>query len=307
MLHYATLHQVRSYLGMAVTETADDGKLRDFIVRSVKSIDKRCRRRFDVRRATLSFDYPLKRRERMGVYSVEDFVYQMNMVADWSNSRLKLDDDLLEVLTLTNGDDVEIDSDDYVLDPRRTYPKLSISLKSSSGVTWQHGDNGAVREVIDLDGYWGHNPDYDEAFVDSLDTVEDNPLSNSATELTVNDADGDAGDYTAVRFQAGHMIKIEDEFCFVRGVNATTNKLTVARGFHGTDGAEHAQDTIIYVYRPWGDIVMACDRLVAWRYRQKDADVFDKINIIGTGIQISPSAMPPDVLELLPAPKPMRL
>lgn len=308
MIHYATLHQVRAYIGLSATETADDAKLRDLIVWSVRSIHKRCRRRFDVRRETLSFDFPLRTRERLGVYSIEDFAYQMNAVADWSNLRLRLDDDLLDVETLTNGDGTEIDdADDYVLEPSKLYPKHTVRLKASSGVVWKYGSDGDVDEVIDIDGHWGYHPEYGDAFVDSLDTVRDNPLADSDTELTVSDADGDAGDYTATRFQAGMMGRIEDEYVFIRDVDTDTDKLTIARAFHGTTAAAHAQGTTIYVYRPWGDIVLACVRLVTWRYRQKDADVFEKTNIIGTGISISPSAMPPDVLELLPAPKPMGL
>lgn len=308
-MHYATLTQVRAYIKLTTAETLDDSLLTFFISKSVQAIDAYSRRRFDVRREARLFDFPLRKIDRMGVYSAEDFVYAMNMTADWMDQRLRMDDDLLEVLTLTNGDGTEIDSGDYVLKPANSYPKYAIELKSGSGVTWQVDSDGNREQVIDLDSYWGHHPRYgDLAWVDSLDTVRDNPLTAAATSLIVTNSDGTAGDLESPRFQAGQMLKIEDateddEFLFVVGVDDTTNVLTVTRGHNGTTAVGHAQGTAIYIYRPSANIVLACTRLVAWRYRQKDADTFDKATIMGTGIAITPSAMPADVRNLLPHPR----
>ena len=69
----------------------------------------------------------------------------------------------------------------------------------------------------------------------------------------------------------------------------------------------HDQGTMIEIWRPEANVVLACIRLTAWRYAQKDANVFDQTTILGTGIQIQPSAVPVDVLSLLPGPKGMRL
>jgi hypothetical protein len=308
MIHYATLHQVRSYLKLKTAETSDDELLKDFVRASTRSIDKYTRRRFDVRLETRNYDYPVPKSGLHGVYKAEDFVYQMNAVADWVDARIKLDDDLLAVDTLTNGDDVEISSGDYVLEPANNYPKHSIKLVEDSDVSWQTGSSGERKQIIDVKGHWGYHDRYDsDAWCSSLDSVQDNPLSAGATEITVNDADGDAADTTGTRFQAGQLVKIEDELAFIVSVNYTTEKLTVIRGHHGTTAAEHVQGTVIYVFKPMEDVVLACVRLVAWRYRQKDSDVFDKQTILGTGIAITPSALPADIRELLPFPKPMRL
>lgn len=310
MIHYATLHQVKQYLGILSTETTDDVKLTSFIRQSGRSIDKRCRRRFDVRKETRSFDMPSVKMDRIGTYSIEDLVYQLNAAGELDSRRLRLDDDLLEVVTLTNGDDNEITSGYYVLLPANDYPKFAIRLRDDSDVGWEPSSGGSRQQVIDVSGLWGYHQYYgddDDGWVDTLDTVQDNPLSANATSITVSDADGEASDLEDTRFQKGNLIKVGDEFIFVRATNTTTNVLTVLRGYHGTTAAAHAQNDVVYVFRPWADIVLATIRLCAWRYRQKDVDIFDKANIIGTGISISPSAMPPDVLELLPAPKPPRL
>jgi len=308
MIHYATLHQVRLYLGAASTETADDTKLTMLIRQSVRSIEKRCRRRFDVRRETRSFDVPSAKIDRLGTYTLEDVVHILNSVGELSALALRLDQDLLDVEEVTNGDDTEVTSAQYVLKPGNMYPKHTIKIRDEAGIYWQRESDGGREQAIDVDAHWGYHPYYDEdAWIDTEDEVEDNPLSSSATSLTVNDIDGDASDLQAVRIQVGNMLRIEDEYLYVQAVNTSTNVATVVRGFHGTTAAAHVLNTQVDVFRPWDDVVLATIRLVAWRYRQKDADAFDRINIVGTGIQISPSAMPPDVLEMLPAPKPGRL
>lgn len=307
-MNYATLHQVRAYLKLKATETDDDNLLKTFIRQSVKSIDGYCKRRFDIRRETRSFDYPLPKFERIGVYRAEDFVTQMNVLGDWLDARLKVDDDLLEVVTLTNGNGNAFSTSDFVLEPTNLFPKHSVRLLESSDQVWETGTSGDREQIIDLDGYWGFHDRYDDdTWVDSLDTVQDDPLSAVSTQLTVSDADGDAGDTLGYRIQAGNVLKIESEFVFVASVDYTTNVCTITRAYSGTTVAEHVQGTKIYVFRPMANIVLACTRLVAWRYRQKDVDTFDKAAILGSGIAIIPSAMPADVRDLLPSPKPSRL
>lgn len=302
-MHYSTLHEVRAYLRLTGTETADDDLLTFFIGGSVRAIDEYTRRRFDVRLETRSFDYPFPKRDLMGVYDVEMWVYQMNAAADYSKQRLRMDDDLLEVVTLTNGNGVEIDSSDYYLSPANMYPKHAVRLVSGSGVTWQYGENGETAQVIDVEGYWGRHRRYERAWVDSGDDVQNDPLAIAETVLEVSDYSGATADLESPRFQVGQMLKIGSEFVFVQSINTVDNELTIERGYNGTTAVEHVQGTAIYVYRPEQNIRLACSRLAAWRYRQKDVDTFDKSAILGSGIAIIPSTMPADVRELLPFPK----
>lgn len=50
---------------------------------------------------------------------------------------------------------------------------------------------------------------------------------------------------------------------------------------------------------PPADIVMACQRLAAYLYRQKDAQVFDVTAMAATGVLSIPQGFPKDVLQLL--------
>lgn len=297
-MHYATLYQVRQYLRREGADpTVDDNRLIQFINEAVRLIDNYKGRRFDCRLETRYFDYPERRRETIGNYSEPALI---------GKDYLRLDDDLLAVSTLTNGDGTSIASTAYTLHPKNLYPKHKIELVSSSGVTWLTDAEGDKRQVISLTGYWGYHDRYNsEAWEDSLDTVQDDPLTSGATTLTVSDADGVALDGSLQRFQAGQMLKIESEFLLVSAVSTARNVLTVKRGYNGTTAASHVKTTPVYIWRPMANIVAACTRLVAWRYRQKDVDVFDKSAILGTGLKIIPSNMPPDVVQLLGAPKMM--
>lgn len=303
-MNYVTLHQVRQYLKLDTEETTDDTLLERLIREINGNIEEWCGRRFDVRQETRTYDYPVEIREALGLYDIEAWVARWNVVSEgYMRKRLRLDDDLLSLTTLTNGDDTTISASDYVLDPANKYPKHSIKLVGDD-TNWQLPTGGQREQVIDVTGLWGYHRRYsDKAWIDTLDTVQDNPLSSSATSLTVSDADGDAGDGEGTRFQAGNMIKIGSEYLDVVSVNTSTNVLTVVRGYNGTTAAEHAQGITIYVYRPMENIVRAAKRWVKYVYRQKDVDTMDTAHILGTGVRITPSMIPPDVVALLPSPR----
>jgi hypothetical protein len=182
------------------------------------------------------------------------------------------------------------------------YPKHTIELKS--GYSWAPDADGEIKQVIALSGLWGFHERYQEAWVDSLDSVENiGGITSGATSITVNDADGDASDMGKTRFQAGQMILIDSEFLYVTGVNTTTNTLTVQRGYNGSTAAAHDKDDVIYIWRPMPIVVKACVRLVQWMYTQKDVDNFDRTFVVGTGVVSVPTALPADVRIFLGAQK----
>lgn len=67
---------------------------------------------------------------------------------------LVLDDDLLTVTRITNGDGTEITGDQYVLLPANTTPKWAVKLKASSGVSWAYVDD--PEGAIEVEGTWGY-------------------------------------------------------------------------------------------------------------------------------------------------------
>lgn len=312
-MYYTTLHQVRTYLRLGDAQTQDDELIKVFALQSTRSIDRYCKRRFDVYRDTVEYDYPVPPVNRIGVFSVQHWVASMNWVAGDVMGKLALSEDLLLVITLTNGDGTTIAADDYVLEPNNLWPKNTVRLKRGSGITWQYDESGNRKQVVTLDGYFGYHTRYaDLAWVNSLDTLQSG-ITDTDTSLSVADADGIAGDSLAVRFQVGNQIRLTHpttsaiEFMDIIEVDTAANTLTVSRGFNGTTAVAFPSGVAIYVYRPMDDIVLACTRLVAWRYRQKDADSFNREILLGTGEMIIPTDMPADVQRLLPAPKGERL
>jgi hypothetical protein len=301
---YATLTDLREYLGLAATETADDALLARLLEQVSRNIESHCGRRFDARQETRVFDYPLPpaSRYRFGSYSADDFVSAMSASADMNAGRLRMDDDLLSATTITNGDGATVSSGDYVLEPANMTPSSAIRIKSGSSERWLPGSDGSREQVISVAGVWGYHLDYSRAWVNTGDTVQDNPLTASATSLTVADADGVAAD-GRTRFLTGNLIAINGEYLEVTAVDTNTNTLTVWRGVNGSNAVEHAAGSAITVYRPMADIERAALRWCKYIYRQKDADTSDTAHILGTGIAIRPSAMPPDVMKLLPSPR----
>lgn len=67
---------------------------------------------------------------------------------------LFVDDDLLSVTTLTNGDGNAIASTNYRLLPPNDSPKYGIELYDDSTVSWVAGDHR--QEAIQVQGSWGY-------------------------------------------------------------------------------------------------------------------------------------------------------
>ena len=301
-MDYATLTQIRDYLKLSAAETADDTLLQRFINDAADYINDI--RRCDVRYETRYYDYPIQAASAFGVYDAETWVAQMNAAGLLSQGRLALDDDLLALDSVVNGNVVVIPLTELVTEPANLYPKHILRLKRGSDYRWLPGTNGEREQVIAVAGLWGYRQGYATAWVNSLDTVRDlGGISATAATITVSDADAAAADLESPRFQAGQLLKLADEFVTVLAVNTTTNVLTVARAANGTTAAVHAQGVAVFIFRPAGKIQLAATRLVVWRYRQKDVNTFDKSTSFETGITIVPATIPNDIRSLLPPPR----
>lgn len=289
-MFYATLHQVRESIGNLDGNTAGDALLLKYLRWATDFINHYKGRRYDVRLATIPHDAPIARGSSFGVF---DRAYS----AGEAVPSLILQDDLLDLVELTNGDGEEIVAGSYVLQPNRSTPYSVLKLRG--GEQWRANEDGNIAGALSVTGLWGYHTDYENAFVDSLDTVLNNPLTAGGKTITIDDAGGVAADLESPRFQVGQLLRIEDEFLYLVGVQ--DKSLTVVRGYNGTTAAAHAQGTKIEIYRPEGFIVQACERLVKWRYTQRDTDSFDRTYNVGTGVVSTPTAVPVDVRDILGA------
>ena len=296
MFYYATLTQVKALRDLS--GTTDDALLMEFLYQATDWINTWKERRFDVHQETRYFDVP-------GDPTFKKFGYYPGIAQGaQSNQVLRMDGDLLSVVTLTNGDTTVIPAAGYWLEDRNLYPRHSIRLKSS--YTWEADADGETHQVISVNGLWGYHDHYDKAWVDSGDELQAG-ISAAATSLTVADYTGAADDLLSPRFQVGQMICIDSEFMLITaitaGVGAAADTLTVQRAFNGTTAATHLINAPVYVFRLMGIVVRSTLRLVQWMYTQKDVDTFDRTYVLGAGVVNVPTALPTDVRAFLGAKK----
>lgn len=267
---YGTLSDLRRQLGLSSSQTADDDQLLDLLGAASRLIEGYTGRRFYPSRQTQPYTY-----RDPGV--------------------LLLRDDLLVLCLLTNGDGTTLNSSVIHLHPPGLPVKSSIVLDRTQAAFTHTGD---PVDAIQVDGIWGYHPNWPNAWADSGDSVQDNPLSSSAAALTVSNADAPLTTGYGQRFAVGQLLRIEDEYLHVLAINTTTNVLTVTRGVNGTTAASHDQSTLIEVYQPPADIRQVCLRVAVWLYKQRDAGFVQAAGAL-RGQMVVPPALPADVEQVL--------
>ena len=128
---YTTLAEFKAWKTVGSTDAADDAVIEDCIEAASRYFDNETGRTFYARSLTRYYDMPQGR-------------------------ILELDDDLLTITTLTNGDGVEIAATEYNLWPRNYAPYSEIRLKSSSSTRWTRDSDGNIEAVIGVEGAWGY-------------------------------------------------------------------------------------------------------------------------------------------------------
>jgi hypothetical protein len=131
-------------------------------------------------------------------------------------------------------------------------------------------DGGAFPALL-VEGIWGWHDRWPDAWAASGDSLQAGPLAADATVIAVGDADGPDADGVRPRFQAGQLVRLNDEYVCLLAVDTLANTLSVQRGAHGTSAAIHSGQPRLDVYRPAPDVALLCLRWAAWLYREPDA------------------------------------
>lgn len=129
MADYTTWAAVKTYLD--ISSSGDDTLGAALVTRASAMIDRYCRRVFTAASATRLFDVPEK-------------------------ETLFLDEDLVSVTTLTNGDGTAIASTQYVLLPKNITPKYGIRLRETASVGWLRSSTTGEYQAISVAGSWGY-------------------------------------------------------------------------------------------------------------------------------------------------------
>lgn len=284
---YATVDELKEFMqgGLEVqVEEADDSLLKKFCIKASRMFDSWATngvpptRRFYPQIATKDYDHP------------SDCV-----------TELRLFDDLLEATTLTTENGAtSILASDYVLatakgDYNRT-PYTQVILVEDATVA-QFSYSGTVRKANALTGIWGYHNEWADAWEDSGDSVQDDPLADSATTITVNDVDGDDINGLPVRFKVQQLLRIEDEYVWITDVDPTAETLTVRRGMNGSDAASHVKDKAIEIFRPMNDLKFAIEALVKYLYKRRATigSAEDRPLATADGILVLPNRLPDEV------------
>lgn len=241
MYTFVTLDRLRARLGLAAADTAENPRLLAALGAASAAIERTLGRRFVPRRAAVT--HPVNPR-----YA----------------SELLLGDDLLELDSVSDASGTLPPADMLLLPDAPPYSMLR--LLNWRAFAW---DQSPYRAVT-VSGVWGWHDDWTQAWRSSGDSVQNAPLSASATSLSVLDADGEDAAGESPRFQVGHLLRAGSEYLRVLAVNTATNTLTVQRGVQGSSAAEHTQGTPLAVYQPPEDVAMLCLRWAVWLYREAD-------------------------------------
>lgn len=190
-------------------------------------------------------------------------------------------------------------------EPQGITPIRTLRLSDANGALWNNlwypwtMPFGQFLDTILVTGFWGYRTNYEaEGFLSSGDSIQNvGGINDSATSITVSDADGADYYFQTPRFSPGNLIRIESELLTVWAVDTTANTLTVRRGQNGTTAASHAQNTAISVWFPEDDIVRAATRWACLLYARRGA--FEKMTMTGVGVVSYPADCPDEVWSTL--------
>lgn len=130
---YTTVGAVKAYAG--ISKPADDALILSLIDAAQLAIDGYCHRTFEASAdSTRYFDRS------------SEYVDGLTL---W------LYDEIASITTVTNGDGVEVASDEYTTIPRNDTPYTRIRILSNSGKSWNYTDEWM--DAISITGKWAYS------------------------------------------------------------------------------------------------------------------------------------------------------
>lgn len=254
---YATLSEYKNWPNIESPDLVDDSVIEKILQSASRYIDNKSGRTFYPRVKTRHYDIP-------------------------ETYELRVKDDLLEVVTFTNGDDVVISSSDYILLPADDYPKYSIKLRVYSSVGWELDTNYGEEQVIDLAAVWGFHNRYAERAWTNAGTLAAAITSTSALTATLT-----AGHACAT----GQIWRIDNEI--LNGSISTNAATFLVRGDNGSTAATHLILAPIYYWNPQDDIKEAAIMLTSSLEKRRAGESISSDTIAtAAGVLITPRDVP---------------
>lgn len=210
----------------------------------------------------------------------------------------------MPVITVNNGQVLTFDLTAASSPQVLPYPQNHTSIKvlrlndanNSTSIGW-YPTQLPFFDSISITGWWGYRKGYANAYIDSLDTVRDNPLSASATSVTVTDTSGADAYFNTPRFSPGNLIRVDNELMLVAGTDIAGESLNVRRAQNGTTAVGHAQGTKINIWYPEEDVMDTVSRQAAYFYARRGS--YESTVISGVATSTYPSDMVNELYAML--------
>lgn len=248
------------------TDATDDSVISNLIERASREFDGLMNRTFYPRIETQYFDLP-------------------------EDENLWFDDDLCEVITLTNGSATAIATADYHFQPRKAFPKYALYLTDVTDVSWLEDTDGSEQEVIALNAVWGFRENYDTEGWRSVTTVNGNQLVTANPIAVVSDDE----------ILVDNIIRIGNEIMIVTA--SSSNDITVIqRGDNGSTAAALTTGTAVYVWQHPADITKFVGEMVNIAYKarfQPNAELPGTSYMTPAGVVTNPRALPLNATQMI--------
>lgn len=261
---YATLADYKDYIrsrnGNVPADTTDDAIIESLLVSASRYIDSQTGRHF----------YPF----------IETRYYSVPGVDEVDPRLLNLDADLLEVITLTNGDGTAIPSTEYKLQPKNSSPHYGIRLNDISTYYWATDASGDSHDVISVAGIWGCHPRYSIAWATITTAAEAMDASETGYDVTAG-----------TDFKVADIIRFDNEFGYISSI--LSNTLTITRGENGSTATTHLTSIDVKRWKVFEEAKQACLTITDNAYRRRFGQtVTGTETVTASGIVLSPKDIP---------------
>jgi len=218
------------------------------------------------------------------------------------DNRIDLDYPLLELTSVNiNGCDItsRVTTSAFTGAVANT-PTMALYLTATTHCSWfglacAQVCNSPVG--VNITGIFGMAKNWVNAFQDE-DTIQDvGGIDNSEIVITVANTDGSNFEQLSPRFSRGQLIRIDNEYMRVVGVDNVANTITVRRAQNGTSSAIHAKDATISIFYPEHGIRQAVAAQAASFYERRGA--FNNASFDGMTLTQYPTDLIPQLYGVL--------
>lgn len=193
---------------------------------------------------------------------------------------LKMDADLLEVISIVNGDGVTIPSTEYTLRPRNASPYIFVRLVDNSTYYWASDGAGDTHDVISVTGIWGFHNRYSSAWIIGSTLAEDLDTSETGIDVT-----------SGTLFSVGDLIRFGNELGYVSA--KATNTLTSTRAENGSTAAAHLTSANVYIWQVMDELKNAVLEIAVQAYHRRFGQGSNAAaTVTAAGVVLSPKDIP---------------